>query len=455
MKDSSKETDNWFAESKKEHKDLFSELDVLLRALDRFFYIENLPIVPDDLPGRNFYDELSAVRNVIFRVLGILEVVIPESKKNAYWFQKFAESKFLTDRSRDVFRGKLYKQETPEKGVYILYDLCIHLKGILTDLLRTGQISYLSYTNIGQLISKEIRDNNFLNPFRKDMNPEFDLIENPEISEIVRSIRDKELKKYISLLYLYLFRLLRYLNHVDIASQDSIALHSSLLILILLRSEITMLNTYCRSVADAVTNEELKLLLKSVSYQFTMEMKRVYLQELREILRKKAPQHFRGKIENCHGILTNLIEQSIVQITQFYRPDIQGRDIFESFTAKLVQSIKLREDLFVLHRFLMLIEEKMCLPEERPGIFKSIQNFMQYFESFTFKLLRYDDYDEFQSFFSEILSLKESDLNKALEKIHNFKIFLETTLRQIANRSELRDKPIDMNQAEEILKQYF
>jgi hypothetical protein len=176
---------------------------------------------------------------------------------------------------------------------------------------------------------------------------------------------------------------------------------------------------------------------------------------LREILRKKAPQHFRGKIENCHGILTNLIEQSIVQITQFYRPDIQGRDIFESFTAKLVQSIKLREDLFVLHRFLMLIEEKMCLPEERPGIFKSIQNFMQYFESFTFKLLRYDDYDEFQSFFSEILSLKESDLNKALEKIHNFKIFLETTLRQIANRSELRDKPIDMNQAEEILKQYF
>jgi hypothetical protein len=103
----------------------------------------------------------------------------------------------------------------------------------------------------------------------------------------------------------------------------------------------------------------------------------------------------------------------------------------------------------------MLIEEKMCLPEERPGIFKSIQNFMQYFESFTFKLLRYDDYDEFQSFFSEILSLKESDLNKALEKIHNFKIFLETTLRQIANRSELRDKPIDMNQAEEILKQYF
>src|SRR4030043_2339484 len=155
------EPEKWVANSKKKYKEIFSELDVLLKALDRFFYIENLPISKEDLTHRNFYDELTAVRDVIFRILGLLEVVIPGSKKNAYWFHKFAESKFLTDHVRDLFKKELYKQDTPEKGLYLLYDLFINLKGIVTDILKTGKISYHGYLNIGQLISKEIRENSF------------------------------------------------------------------------------------------------------------------------------------------------------------------------------------------------------------------------------------------------------------------------------------------------------
>jgi hypothetical protein len=447
-------TENWVSYSKKEHREIFSELDVLLKALDRFFYVENLPIPKEDLTNRNFYDELTAVRDVILRILGILEVIIPESKKNAYWFQKFAESKFLTDRIRDLFKKELYKQDTPEKGLYLLYDLFINLKGIVSDLLKAEKISYLGYLNVGQLISKEIRENSFLNPFRKDINPEFDKIENLEISNIVKSIKDKETKKYISILYLYLFRFLRYLKHIDITSQHSITLNSSLLILILLRSEINMFHNYIK-VTEDIKDKELKMLLKSISYQFSMETKRVYLQELKEIMRKKAPQHFRGKIENSHGILKNLTEQSIVQLTQFFKPDVQGENIFESFTTRLWQSLKLREDIFVLHRFLTLLEGKANLQEERSVIFESLKNFMLYFESFTFKLLRYDDYDEFVSFFNDIFSFKEPEFNKIFEKIHNFNIFLETTLRHISIRAELRDKDMDINKTEELLEQYL
>ncbi len=158
---------DWLLQSKKEHCELFSELDVLLRALERFFHVENLPISQGELPDRNFFDELQAVRDVIFRILAVLEVVIPESRKNAYWFQKFSESKLLSDHSRDLFVGKLYTQDSPEKAFYLLYDLFINLKGIITDLLKTGEISYLSYTNIGQLISKQIRENILSQPISK------------------------------------------------------------------------------------------------------------------------------------------------------------------------------------------------------------------------------------------------------------------------------------------------
>jgi len=421
-------TENWVSFSKNLHKDLFSELEVLLKALDRFFYVENLPMAQENLTNRNFYDELAVVRDVIFRILGILEVVIPENKKNAYWFQKFAESKFLTPYSRDVFKKDLYKQDTPEKGLYLLYDLFINLKGIVTDLLKTGKISYLGYVNIGQLISKEIRGNNYFNPFRHDINPEFDRIENFSISKIVKSVELRETKKYVSILYLFLFRFLRYLNHVDITSQYLVSLNASLIILILLRTEINSFHNYIKKITETIDDENLK---------------------------KKAPQHFRGKIENSQGILKNMTEQTIVQLAQFFNPDIQGNHIFDSFTTKLEQSMKLREDIYVLHKLLTLLEEKAPLPDERTSIFKSLKNFMFYFESFTFKLLRYDDYDDFASFFHYIFSLKQFDFDKIIDKIHNFNIFLETTLRHLSNRSEFEGKPINTERAEKLLKQYL
>jgi hypothetical protein len=440
---------------KTEQKRFFSELDTLLRSLDRFFSLENLPIAKDDLLMRNFHDELIAVRDVIFRILGILEVIIPENRKNAYWFQRFTESKFLTDYSMDAFRERLYKLDTPEKGLYILYDLFINLKSIVTDLLKAGNISYQSYTNIGQLMSKEIRGNHFFNPFKKEINPEFDVIANPVISDIVRSLPDRDMKKNLSLLYLYLFRFLRYLDHVNTSSQDTVNLHASLLILIMLRSEIHMLHAFIKGTVDHCEDEELQVLLKSLSFQFSMETKRVYLQELREVLMKRDPHQFRGKIENSLGMLKNLIEQSIVQLSQFFKPDIHGPDIFISFTTRLHQSLQLREDLSVLHRFLSLLEGRTGLSEEQFRIFEAMKQFMKYFESSTSKLLRYNDYDEFSTFFYTVSFVKDSDFHNILEKIHNFRIFLETTLQHLENRAELRDVPLKTGRITQVLKQYL
>src|SRR5512135_558173 len=190
--------EDWVRDSKKANHQLFSELDVLLRALDRFFNIDNLTYSNDDLTNKNFYEELVTVRDAILRVLGILEVIIPESKKNAYWFQKFAETKFLSAQGRDDFREGLYRQDTPEKSLYLLYDSFINLKGVISDLIRTGTLSYMGFMNIGHMIGKEIRENVFFNPFRKSLNPEFDTITNPKISDIVKSIGQREKRKFVS-----------------------------------------------------------------------------------------------------------------------------------------------------------------------------------------------------------------------------------------------------------------
>jgi hypothetical protein len=226
------------------------------------------------------------------------------------------------------------------------------------------------------------------------------------------------------------------------------------MILILLRTELDSFQNYIKKIPKTIQDENLRMLLTSIAYQFSMETRRVYLQELREIVRKKAPQHFRGKIENSQGILKNMTEQTVVQLAQFFNPHTHGEDIFDSFTTKLEQSMKLREDIYVLQKFLAILEEQTVSPGERTSIFKSLKNFMFYFESFTFKLLRYDDYDEFASFFHYILSLKQFDFDKIQDKIHNFNVFLETTLRHLSNRSEFSGKPINIDRAEKLFRQY-
>jgi hypothetical protein len=113
-----------------------------------------------------------------------------------------------------------------------------------------------------------------------------------------------------------------------------------------------------------------------------------------------------------------------------------------------------------LHSIVSLFCAKADAPKERLALFESLRNYMLYFESFTFRLLRHDDYEEFAVFFQELTSVKRDTVagqkfSKVLEKVGHFKIFLETTLRHIGNRAELTDKPLDQGRIESLINQYL
>lgn len=450
--------ESWFTLSRAKYRDVLSELDVLLRALDRFFIIEHIPVARrEELAGRNFSVELSAARDVVHRVLGLLEAVIPEGKRNAYWFQKFAAAKYLDSEKRDAFRKELFRQDTPEKSLLLLYDSFINLKGIVSDILKAGHISNLTFSNIGQLVAKDVRENVYFSPFRKELNPDFDMIENREISRLVRSLKDRHVKKYVSVLLLHLFRFLRFLRMADGSAKFG-SLHTSVVVLLLLKPEITLFRMHLEKAAGRLPDGGLKALAKSLPYFLTLEARRVFDLELREAFAIKSSQHLRGKIENSHGILKNLAEQTIIQIAQAFDPGISGGEIFESFTTKLEQSLRLREDMHVLQKFLALVESRKTEAERRQ-VLAAMRNFMLYFQSFTFRMLRYDDYEEFSTFFDRLLSAPEEPAGKALarimERINHFRIFAETCLKQLANRAELIGRPLDQARVKSILNQYL
>lgn len=450
----------WVNASKETNKRLFSELNVLLRGLERFFDPEGLSSHKETHINRNFFNELNAAKNVSLRVLGILEVVIPESRKNAYWFQKYAESKYLNEKKRDFLKDEMYRQDTPEKSILLLYDSFINVKGILTDILRSNFISYMSFINAGELIGRGIRGNVHFNPFKKDIDPEFDAIEMKEVSEIVKGIADRNTKKAVSVLFLHLYKFLRYLSHVDITTQRQVSLYCSVIILLLLKSEIELFLSYAKRVRGRLGGE-IGGIAESLSFQFSMETRRVYVQELRDILSEGQPQRMRGRVENSHGILRNLTEQCIMQLAQFWTPGIDGMKIFESYMTKLGQSLRLREDIYVLGRLVHLLDGAADgPPDEKQRAFSALVNYMVYFESFTFKLLRYDDYEEFSAFFAKIGRLRRREMNdgdflKALGVCRHFSIFLDTCLGAVENRTELKGRPLDRESGDSTVRQYL
>lgn len=451
---------DWVSASQSINEELFSEVDVLLRALDRFFSSENIRTGQEELSTVNFSEDLLTVRDTILRLLGILEVIIPDSRKNAYWFQKFAETKLLTARKRDELRENLYRQDNQEKALYLLYDTCINLKGIVSDVLQTGSITYVSFMNIGRLIGKEIRENQFFNPFRKAVIPEYDFIRSPEISEIVKAVKTKEFKKEVSLIYVYIFRLLRFLSFVDIETQREVSLNSSLMILLLVKSEINILLALLDETVKTVNDKVFAELLGSVAYQFSMESRRIFSQELTDIYKLRSSPHFRGKLENSYGTLRNMTEQAAVQLTQFFSPEVRGEAIFPDFVPRLQLSLRLLEDLLVLDKFTALVEKSAGSVEQRTAAFESLRKYMVYFESSTFRLLRYGDYEEFAAFFHAIASLPGDiaagpGFYSAHERIKRFRVFLQLTLKNIENRVELSGRPVDSERIETIMGQYL
>jgi hypothetical protein len=447
--------ENWVEDSRKIHRELYSELDLMMRALDRFFNLEDIPPTSVHLTTKNFITELSSGKDAITKVLSILERIIPAGKKNAYLFQQFAETKFLTGKRRNIYRHELYRQDSPEKSLYRLYGSFLNLKTVVNDLRKNKFIEYMSFKNLGQIVSKEIRENVYFNPFKREIDPELDHIAHIEISDIVKNIKEKDSKKLVSVTFLFLFRFLRHLEHINYTTLKLSELHPSLLIITLLNSETEVFRSYLKKSVRKLSDKELASTLEMLSYQFTMESKRVYQQELKDIFEYESPSHLRGKIENSQGILKNLIEHTIINLAQYWKPDIKGENIFKDFVNKTEQSMKLRENIYVLSRVLMLLEESVDDPKEKIHMLRSLKICMEYFEKTTFKLLRYDDYDEFQNFFVEALSYEmNEDFKKFITRCQYFIVFLDTTLRHIENRAELKDMPLDTGKAEDVVRQF-
>ncbi len=467
----------WLGRLKLDYKEeILFELEILLKGLDRFFNINNLPISKiDQVVSINFADELGIVVGFVDKITQLTRTLLDASQKSDYQFKVYVESRLLGDVARTRWREVNMFQARPEDSLFILYTNFLNFRGIIQGLAQLKQLPYSLFFNVGSMISREMVSNRFFNPIGEiGFRPEFDRVGNKLVTRVVRSIDEPSLKKFFSVVLLAFYRLLHYLDFVDHANERQEVLKSSLLFFALINSESKYLIQFMEKnvpqslePVDHAKAQELISLCDSLSFQLIMELKKVFQTELMDLSKHSSIEPLRAAVENSHGILHNFFQQSIVQLVMLFQPHLRGEDVFTSFVSKKLQSVKLRNDLWIFQSLMDKFEEITESTEEGASLstyskYLNLQkSYIAYMKRETVPLLRFSDWVEFNKYFKFIGSLNHDDLH-LMDKLEKFKleskffkIFVETTLGNLSNRTELQDTPIDIDSLTNRLKRFI
>ena len=421
--------------------DLF-ELEMWLRSFERFFRIKNQPLSEKEtrqLALRNWSEELRLVDNVILRAVSLCSAILTEEQVNLTRFDKYVESYLKKDDLVDPYIEKLLRQSTPEAGLTLLRESLEDVHILLTELTRLARIPYATFAAVGKILYREIRRSYLLALLiDKKFKPIHDRMSNPAIAAVIRAIPNTTERKQAAKVFLELFRLLHYLEFADPERIEEEDLKSSILIFSLITSETRMLLAYLeRRVLKSLAGETpLYQLYDSYVYCLPLELKKVINTELLDISVSRQSESIRARVENSHGILKDAFQQAVVQLAQVFDAEVQGHHIFGDFTAKLEQSVRLRDGLArLIHSLRGFAKAK----DEAAAV--KMKDAISVFYDNNMKYLMYRDWSGFELFFIEILKCNSLPALAAIG--HRFETFLMTLYREVQKRSILRDVPMD------------
>jgi hypothetical protein len=185
-------------------------------------------------------------------------------------------------------------------------------------------------------------------------------------------------------------------------------------------------------------NGPLYQIYDSFVYCIPLELKKVVNTELLDISVARQSESVRARVENSHGILKDCFQQSVVQLAQVFDSKIDGSDIFPDFMAKLDQSVRLRDGLARLIKYVRAFQHK----KDQAAAVKMKEHISDFYDN-NMKYLMYRDWSGYELFFIEIL--KCASLSGLVQISHRFETFLMTLYREVQKRQILRDIPLDQD----------
>lgn len=435
----------WFFSKTENQRKLILEMEMWLKGIDCFFYLDYHPLTDKELSLialKEYNEELKVLAAIIGRLSRICSLLIDQElllKSNfAFYIENILRGGIVQKNEFD----KILSDNEFDSELVRSIELFTTVKSLFESL-TVSKIMLPTFVNVGKLVHIQI----FSVPLFKyilcrPIDAKIDRIKNKPIKVVIHSIQDSFLRKSSGILIYKFFKLLNFLEFAKIYSENTMEIKKSLVIFVLIHYEIRKIIDFMTKrflYSDQVPVDYIDL-IDGFIFSISMDTKKIMKKELVGFLGSNQASHLYTKIENSCGIMQNSLQQVIVALGQYFDKTIEGTDIFEDFQTKLEQSIKLREGIWEL----MTISNKLANDFEKSNADLDITPLLTKLELFrkgSMKYLMYKDWYDFDNFYNELMkSVNTKSLGLTL---HKFSTYLSTLLKEVNKRAVLYDFPFD------------
>lgn len=233
-------------------------------------------------------------------------------------------------------------------------------------------------------------------------------------------------------------KVLKWLSVVGKMLETDEPLKPSLLIFSRVNDQIYEMTTYINNRLERFPDAEAELFasLDAASYTASIELKKVYSQELAGVARLRPSPSVFARIETAHSLLNDGFQQILAGFAKLLDPTTDVIELFPSFRAKLERSLALRDELIKLVKVVQTAE---ATPEKKP--IETMRRTLKDFMKGSVRYLFYKDSETVERFVEEILITKGND--DLVPLLHRFGAYLETLYGQVSMRAVLAQEKLD------------
>ncbi len=257
-----------------------------------------------------------------------------------------------------------------------------------------------------------------------------DLLDNKEVSS--------ELIADLKMVLPHFAKILKWLSVVGKMLENDEPLKTTLLLFAQINKQMQEMMSYINNRLLRFNSEENDLFssLDGAAYTASIELRKVYNQELKGLTEIRPTPLIYAKIETSYSLLNDSLQLTLINFAQLIDPHIEPTDLFPHLQTKEEQSLLLRENMWDALQYVKETEQN---PDE--DLINKLHDKLMKFRDDNLYFLFYKDMETVDRFIEEILITKE---NKDLVPIlHRFGAYLETLLGQVNMRVVLTNHPFE------------
>jgi hypothetical protein len=210
----------------------------------------------------------------------------------------------------------------------------------------------------------------------------------------------------------------------------------------------------------------IKSALECVASGLRLELRRAFQHDLPAPSSAVSERELKRALTGALGGLRPALQNAVLFLGKVLGAELQQRGVFDDETARRETSDRLRRDVWMFSR----IVRAFCTKAESTsstdlwgptGEFQYVREFLRYFRSMGYPLLRAGDYPRFNAFLAAVDALRDGDLHDplalrtAVEECTQFHGYLDELFRDISRRQELAGQEFDKRRAALALKLYL